>query len=291
MVRSTISTNLELIWEMSVKTVLSAAAVIVVLPLATPGAQAQFLLVDAHIHYSHDAWDMLPPVEAIKILRKAGLKKAFVSSSNDDGTQMLYEQAPDLVVPVLRPYRRRGEISSWYSDETIVGMVEERLAKNIYAGIGEFHVYGPDADRPVVRRIVELAAKYKIFLHAHSDIDAVDRIFAQNPEARVLWAHSGFDSPEDVAMMLRKYNNLWADLAFRSEHASNGKVDPQWRKVFLEFPDRFMIGTDTYTPDRWYYVVEHADWSRNWIADLPRDVGENIAYRNAEALAQWALQR
>jgi len=265
--------------------------VIVGLSLATPGAQVQIPLADAHIHYSHDVWDMLPPAEAIKILRKAGLKKAFVSSSSDEGTQMLYEQAPDLVVPVLRPYRRRGEISSWYRDETIVRMVEERLAKNHYAGIGEFHVYGPDADRPVVRRIVELAAKYKIFLHAHSDIDAVDRIFAQNPEARVLWAHSGFDSPEDVAMMLRKYKNLWADLAFRSEHASNGKVDPQWRKVFLEFPDRFMIGTDTYAPDRWYYVVKHANWSRKWIADLPRDVGENIAHRNAEALAQWALQR
>ncbi len=269
----------------------SAAAVIAGLSLATPGAQAQIPLADAHIHYSHDAWDVLPPTEAIKILRKAGLKKAFVSSSNDDGTQMLYEKAPDLVVPVLRPYRRRGETRSWYRDETIVGMVEERLAKNHYAGIGEFHVYGPDADRPVVRRIVKLAAKYKIFLHAHSDMDAVDRIFAQNPEARVLWAHSGFDSPEDVAMMLRKYKNLWADLAFRSEHESNGKVDPQWRKVFLEFPDRFMIGTDTYTPDRWHYVFKHAYWSRKWIADLPRDVGEDIAYRNAEALAQWALQR
>ena len=273
------------------KTVLSAAAVIVGLSLATPDAQAQIPLADAHIHYSHDVWDILSPAEAIKILRKAGLKIAFVSSSNDDGTQMLYEQAPDLVVPVLRPYRRRGEISSWYRDESIVGMVEERLAKNRYAGIGEFHVYGPDADRPVVRQIVELAAKYKIFLHAHSDIDAIDRIFAQNPEARVLWAHSGFDSPEEVAMMLRKYENLWADLAFRSDHAANGKVSPQWRKVFLEFPDRFMIGTDTYTPDRWYSVVKHAYWSRKWIADLPRDVGENIAYRNAEALAQWALQR
>ncbi len=282
---------MELIWEKSVKTVLSAAAVIVGLSLSTSGVQAQSPLVDAHIHYSHDAWDMLPPAEAIKILRKAGLKKAFVSSSSDDGTQMLYEQAPDLVVPVLRPYRRRGEISSWYHDETIVGMIEERLAKNQYAGIGEFHVYGSDADLPVVRRIVELAAKYKIFLHAHSDMDAVDRIFVQNPEARVLWAHSGFDSPENVAMMLGKYKNLWADLAFRSEQASNGKVDPQWRKVFLEFPNRFVIGTDTYTPDRWDYVVEHANWSRKWIADLPRDVGEKIAYRNAEALAQWALQR
>ena len=36
---------------------------------------------------------------------------------------------------------------------------------------------------------------------------------------------------------------------------------------------------------RWYYVFEHAYWSRKWIAGLPRDVGENIAYRNAEALA------
>ncbi len=54
------------------------------LVLATPGARAQTPLADAHIHYSHDAWDMLPPAEAIKILRKAGLRQAFVSSSNDD---------------------------------------------------------------------------------------------------------------------------------------------------------------------------------------------------------------
>ncbi|MCP3939172.1 MAG: amidohydrolase family protein, partial [Actinomycetia bacterium] len=144
---------------------------------------------------------------------------------------------------------------------------------------------------PVVRRIVELAARYKIFLHAHSDIDAIDRIFAQNPQARVLWAHSGFGSPEEVATMLRKYENLWADLAFRSEHEFDGYVDPQWRDVFLEFPDRFMVGTDTYTPERWHYVIEHADWSRQWIADLPRTIGENIAYRNAEALARWALRQ
>ena len=271
--------------------ILHSAAVTVALSLATVGAQAQSPIVDAHIHYSHDAWDMLSPAEAIKVLRKAGLKKAFVSSSSDDGTQMLYKEAPDLVVPVLRPYRRRGEIGSWYRDESVIGMIEDRLAKNRYAGIGEFHIFGADADLPVVRRIVELAAKYKIFLHAHSDADAVDRIFAQNPDARVLWAHSGFALPEDVATMLRKHENLKADLAFRSDHASGGKVNPRWCKVFLEFPDRFMIGTDTYTPERWFYVVDNANWSRQWIADLPRNVGESIAYRNAEALAQWALQR
>ena len=58
-------------------------------------------MVDAHIHYSHDAWDMLPPDKAVAVLRQAGLALAFVSSSSDDGTQRLYAQAPDLIVPVL----------------------------------------------------------------------------------------------------------------------------------------------------------------------------------------------
>jgi len=58
------------------------------------------------------------------------------------------------------------------------------------------------------------------------------------------------------------------------------------RDRFLEFPDRMMIGTDTFTPERWPFVPEHARWSREWIADLPDDVAEKIAWRNAEALLQ-----
>jgi hypothetical protein len=48
----------------------------------------------------------------------------------------------------------------------------------------------------------------------------------------------------------------------RSEHARNGIVDPVWRTLFAEFPPRFMVGTDTFTPERWFYVVAHAAWSR-----------------------------
>ena len=70
----------------------------------------------------------------------------------------------------------------------------------------------------------------------------------------------------------------------RSDHASNGKLDPEWRQLFTDFPDRFMLGTDTYTPERWYYVGEHASWSRAWLKDLPRELAERLAYRNAEAL-------
>ncbi|MBI5901767.1 MAG: amidohydrolase [Rhodocyclales bacterium] len=252
--------------------------------LAANAAEPKLPIFDAHIHYSHDAWDSTPPKAAIAILRKAGLKRAMVSSSSDDGTQKLRAEAPDLVVPALRPYRKRGEISTWVRDESVIGHVEERLKKYRYAAIGEFHVYGADADLPVMRRMTQLARQYKLWLHLHGDSDAIERVMKQDPEARILWAHSGFDRPEAVRAMLRKYPRLHADLAFRNDHASGGKTDPAWREAFLEFPDRFLVGTDTFTPERWHYIVEHADWSRGWLADLPRDVAEKIGWRNGETL-------
>ena len=263
----------------------SLAMLLLSLAAVPAGAQSyDGPLIDAHVHYSHDAWEMLPTEKAIGILKEAGLRKVLVSSSSDDGTQKLYAAAPDLIVPELRPYRSRGEIGSWFRDESVAAHLEDRLKRYRYVGIGEFHLYGESADLPVPRRMVALAKQYKLFLHAHSDADAVERLFRQDPDALILWAHSGFDRPDAVRAMLAKHRNLWADLAFRSEHGRDGKVDPEWRKVFEEFPDRFMIGTDTFTPERWYYIVEHANWSRAWLADLPRDLAERIAYKNAEAL-------
>ena len=241
-------------------------------------------IFDAHLHYSHDAWQVVPPQMFIDILKKANIRRAMVSSSNNEGTKMLQDIAPDVIVPELRPYRSRGEIGSWPRDATVIPFLEDLLAKRKYVAIGEFHIYGADADLPNMRRVVELAKKYGLFLHSHSDTDAVERHLQQDPAARVLWAHSGFERPEKVREMLRKHPNLYCDLAFLTSHASNGKVVPGWREAFLEFPDRFMVGTDSFTPERLHYIAEHARWSRRWLADLPKDVGEKIGYRNGERL-------
>lgn len=265
--------------------VLAAVCAALMLGLPAPARAADVLpIFDAHLHYSHDAWDVVPPQEAVAILRRAGLKRAMVSSSNDDGTQKLYELAPDLVLPELRPYRTRGELGSWVRDPSVLEYIEARLKQYRYVAIGEFHVYGADADLPVMRRIVQLAREHSLYLHAHSDADAVERLFVQDPQARVLWAHAGFAPPEAVSAMLRKHRNLWCDLAFRNDHAPGGKLAAAWRAVLLEFPDRFMVGTDTFTPERWHYVAEHASFARTWLADLPKEIAERIAWRNGEAL-------
>ncbi len=253
--------------------------------MAAPvAAQTQLPIFDAHVHYSHDAVEQLPPKAAVELMRKAGLRRALVSSSDDNGTQRLLAEAPDLVVPSLRPYRKRSDTPTWTNDPGIIDYVEGRLKRFKYSAIGEFHAYNVDIDKPVVQRMIALARQYNLLLHAHSDADAVERIFKTWPQAIVLWAHSGFDRPERVREMLRKHPNLWADLAFRTDHASGSTVAPEWKAAFEEFPERFMVGSDTYVAERWHYIPEHANYSRRWLASLPKDIAERIAYRNAEAM-------
>ena len=267
-------------------------AVIALLLFGMPAmADDRLPIFDAHVHYSHDAVEQVPPKMAVEILRKAGLRKVMVSSSDDDGTQRLLAEAPDLVVPSLRPYRRRSDTAGWTNDPTIIDYVESRLKRFKYHAIGEFHAYGADIDKPVVQRIVALARQYNLLLHAHSDADAIERIFKTYPQAIVLWAHSGFERPERVREMLRRHSNLWCDLAFRTDHASGGAVVPEWRAAFEEFNDRFMVGTDTFAPERWYYIEEHANFSRRWLAGLPKDMAERIGFRNAEAMLQKITAR
>jgi hypothetical protein len=43
-----------------------------------------------------------------------------------------------------------------------------------------------------------------------------------------------------------------------------------------------MVGTDTFTPERWHYIGEHANFVRGWLVDLPKDVADRVAWRNGE---------
>lgn len=249
--------------------------------LSSTAVGEELPIFDAHIHYSHDAVKLVPPDRVAQILRNAGVKKALVSSSDDDGTQRLLAAAPDLVVPSLRPYRRRGAISTWMHDLTVIDYLEDRLSRFEYEAIGEFHAFGDDIDTPVLQRMIELARERDLLLHHHGDRAALEKIFETWPQARVLWAHSRFDPADEVAAALRNYPKLWADFAFRSDIASRGVLTDEWRSVIEEFPDRFMVGTDTFAPERWYYVEPHAEASRKWLSGLSDEIARQVAFENA----------
>ncbi|HET9701960.1 MAG TPA: amidohydrolase family protein [Burkholderiales bacterium] len=256
--------------------------------LALPGfaRPAPMELFDAHIHYSADAWGAYPVAEVLAILDRAGIRRALVSSTPDDGTLKLYEAAPGRIVPELRPYRSPSDMGTWHRDESLIPYLEQRLRRGIYRGIGEFHLSAADAGSPVVRRVVQLAVARGLVLHVHGDARTVEKLTDLDPKVRILWAHAGMsDPPEIVERLLERSPNLWAELSYRlDEVAPGGRLDPLWRGLFLRFPDRFMYGSDTWAPARWPEVPGVAQSARKWLEQLPPDLAEGIAWRNAEAL-------
>ena len=226
----------------------------------------------------------------LAILDRANVRVALVSSTPDDGTLMLYARAPDRVVPILRPYRNRGDVESWTRDASIVPYLRARLEAAPpglrYRGIGEFHLYSGEADRPVVAEIAQIARERDLFLHAHSDERAVGELLELYPEARVLWAHAGMSaSPAAVGALLDRYpGRLWVELALRYDVAPGGALDPGWVAVFERHPSRLMVGTDTWITPQWTRMPELKAAEQGWLRQLPPALAERLAWRNAACL-------
>lgn len=266
---------------------LLALALALIAPAGAARAQAPELpIFDTHIHYSAPDWTEYSEERILGILAAAGVKRALVSSTPDDGTIKLYQKDPKRIVPILRPYRTREDIGHWWQDPSVIPYLESRLALKVHKGIGEFHLFGGQTGTFVVKRITELAVQENIYLHAHSDELAIIELFTIEPRLRVIWAHAGMSAgPQAVGALLDRYPTLWVDLAIRnSDVAPGGTLDPGWRAVFLRHPDRFLAGTDTWMTSRWEALPGSVTEVRSYLSQLPRDVAEKIAFRNAERL-------
>lgn len=261
-----------------------------VAPVASPegddGQRARPALFDAHLHYSAPDWTAFPPDRILAILDRAGIARALVSSTPDDGTLALYDKAPSRIVPILRPYRRPEDLTTWWQDPTVIPYLEERLRRGVHKGIGEFHLHGDQVKSAVIKRLTELAVRRGLILHAHSDEAAIGGLFQLEPRLRIIWAHAGMSSDaRAVGALMDRYATLWADLSIRSgDVAPGGVLDPEWRALLVRHRDRFLVGTDTWTTSRWDQLPDSIAEVRRYLGQLPRDVAEQIAFKNAERL-------
>lgn len=72
-------------------------------------------IFDAHIHYKEPAWGPYPPETVIELMDRNGVAMGLVSSTPDQGTILLWEHAPNRIVPELRPYHGTAGSSNWMS--------------------------------------------------------------------------------------------------------------------------------------------------------------------------------
>jgi hypothetical protein len=156
------------------------------------------------------------------------------------------------VVPFIRVYRDRSDYGTWQDNREILAMIVEEEKRGYYRGIGEFHVHGRAADTAVLKEIVDFSVARDLVLHAHCDDEALEILFAHNPKARVIWAHTGFTTPlARVEELLRKYPAMWGELSYRSDIEAGGELSAEWKALFTRYPTRFLVGSDTWVNERW----------------------------------------
>ena len=245
-------------------------------------------IFDTHVHYSQDAWSAFSPAEVIQKFINSNIGRAMVSSSPDEGTRRLYAEAPEMIVPFARLYHGNATSSDWYLAEGIYEYLQGLLETHPYQGIGEFHLHSSaNVDLPSVQNTIREAVARDIYLFIHTDAANVTAIFNFEPNAKIFWGHAGMsEPPEVVSAMLDQYPNLWTDLSYREYQiiAPDGQIAPEWLALFLRHPDRITVGSDTWVTARWRGYEQTIEQHRLYLDQLPRDVAEKIAFRNAVRL-------
>ena len=245
-------------------------------------------IFDAHLHYNWEPKPFYQPDEVLALFKKHRVTGILATSRPNTGTHVLMDaKAQGLqIVPFIRPYRVRADMGSWFNDPVIFDLVQDEFKRGYYRGIGEFHLFGKAADTEMVKKTVDFAVANNLYLHAHADDEAVEILMRHNPRSRIIWAHTGFGLASDrVAAMLAKYPKLWGELSYRSGIVDgSGKLTPEWRALFERYPDRFLLGSDTWVPERWASYGEIMAGYRAWLVQLSPAVAKQIAHGNARGL-------
>ena len=270
-----------------------AAALVALTVFAAPvRADNRIEIFDAHLHYNFEPNPTFQPDEVLALLKKHRVTGILATSRPKTGTHVLMGakaegKAGDLqVVPFIRPYRVRPDIQTWFKDPVIFDLVQDEFKRGYYRGVGEFHLHGQAADTELVKQTVDFAVAHDLYLHAHSDAEAIEILMRHNPRAQIIWAHTGFSlSADRVAALLAKYPKLWGELSYRSGIVDGaGRLTPEWRALFEKYPDRFLLGSDTWVPERWSSYGDTMEGYRAWLAQLSPEIARQIAHGNARAM-------
>ena len=133
-----------------------------------------------------------------------------------------------------------------------------------------------------------LAEQRQLAVLAHVDDDAVDLLMANTPskgrDTRLIWAHTGIGGAPvaRVRQMMERYPKLMGELSYRPGlTCEGGKLCAEWRALIEAFPDRFLVGSDTWINQRWSSYDEIMRAYRTWLGDLPPALARRVAWDNA----------
>lgn len=137
-----------------------------------------------------------------------------------------------------------------------------------------------------------------------ANIPAFKRLLTHNPKAKIVWQHIGWDNTgymtvDLIRQLLKEHPNLY--LALRVEERTKtmagtpmpnriigwfGRIKPEWLALFMEFPDRFVIGSDECfgTPGLSQRAPQSFDETWAMLAQMPPALAAKIGHDNAKRI-------
>jgi len=201
-----------------------------------------------------------------------------------------------------------------------------------HVSLSPSHGYeGVPADHSLFLLLADIAAQHNVPIDMHFDpvpedaetpshldspknppilkenIKAFERLLSHNRSATIVWAHAGSDpvgwyTPELVQEMLAKHRNLFFSIRPVNRPDTNPVWNPKtginhdWISVFKRYPDRFVLGTDSFVVSASYtgqakapLVFEQRtriqrQGVNELLSSLDEDLARKIGHENAERI-------
>ena len=125
----------------------------------------------------------------------------------------------------------------------------------------------------------------------HGNIAALERLLAHNRRTKLIWAHAGSDNvgfrkPQMMRELLQRNPNLYMEIKYdpgfpgKDPPIVDGKLKPEWLKLYTDFPDRFLIGSDQHFDPPATVALARAQQNALLLDQLPPDLRKKIAIDN-----------
>jgi len=182
-------------------------------------------------------------------------------------------------------------------------------------------------DHPLFLLLADIAAKHEVVIDLHMDavandmplparfasppnpptrsanVAALERLLAHNRRAKIVWVHLGSDftghwTATFSRALLEKHPNLYMSIRISppgvpetSPFTASRDLKPEWLELFRAFPDRFVLGSDSFYPSPRIQVAGRRPPIammlmplRVLLNRLPADLAHKVGYENATRL-------